>query len=111
MLQHTAHSAFRSAQRGLSDEEIEYVYEFGSRYHREGALIYYLRQRDVPAFDQRIDWVMCLVGTALVVDKNGCTLLTAWRNRRKGLKLILKKQPYQRDFIEDKEAPPYLMEH
>ena len=51
MLQHTAHSAFRSAQRGLTDEEIEYVYEFGSRYHRAGALIYYLRERDVPARD------------------------------------------------------------
>lgn len=91
MLQHTAHSAFRSAQRGLSNMEIEYVYEFGSVYHRAGAVIYYLRRQDVPAFDQRYDWVMCLVGTALVVDKEDQTILTAWRNRRNGLKLIQKK--------------------
>ena len=95
MLQHTIHSAFRSAQRGLSDEEIEYVQLFGSRFHREGALIYYLRRRDVPAFDQHIGWISTLIGTALIVSTDGKTLITAWRNRRNGLKLILKKPEYK----------------
>jgi hypothetical protein len=95
MLQHTAHSAIRSAQRGLSRDEIEYVQLFGSRFHREGALIYYLRRRDIPAFDQRIGWISALVGTALVVSTDGQTLITAWRNRRNGLKLILKKLDYK----------------
>jgi hypothetical protein len=103
MLQHTAHSAIRSAQRGLSNDGIEYVYQFGSRYHRAGALIYFLRRQDVPSFDQRVDWVMCLVGTALVVAKDGSTLLTAWRNRRKGLKSILKKRTYDHGLLQDIE--------
>ena len=106
MLQHTAHSAIRSAQRGLSNDEIEYVYQFGSRYHRAGALIYFLRRQDVPSFDQRVDWITCLIGTALVVAKDGCTLLTAWRNRRNGLKLILKKRSYQHDSFDDIEVAP-----
>ena len=95
MLLHTAHSAFRSAQRGLTEDEIEYVQLFGSRFHREGALIYYLRRRDVPAFDQRLGWVAALVGTALVVTTDGQTLITTWRNRRNGLKLILRKPDYK----------------
>jgi len=100
MIQHTLHSAFRSAQRGLSDDEIEYVLQFGSQYHCGGALIYYLRRQDVPHTDQRIDWVMCLVGTALVVSSDGDTLLTVWRNRRNGLKLIRKKPQFHADFRE-----------
>ena len=95
MLQHTVHSAFRSAQRGLSDDEIEYVLQYGSYYHRGGALIYFLRRQDVPLPDRRSDWAMYLVGTALVVSNDGHTLLTAWRNRRKGLKLIRKKPQYR----------------
>lgn len=94
MIQHTVHSAARSAQRGLSEEEIEYVYQFASRHHCGGALIYYLRRQDVPLSDRRSDFAMRLVGTALVIDRDGRTLLTTWRNRKNGLKLIRKKEPY-----------------
>lgn len=90
-IKHTDHSAYRSAQRGLTDEEIEYVYQFGSRYHRGGALIYYLRRLDVPSADRGRDFAMRLVGTALVIALDGRTLLTAWRNRRRGMKWIRKK--------------------
>ena len=93
-IQHTTHSAFRSAQRGLTEDEIEYVYLFASRYHRGGALIYYLRRQDVPLPDRRRDFAMRLVGTALILAKDDRTLLTAWRNRRNGLKQIRKKKTY-----------------
>ena len=99
-IQHTVHSAFRSAQRGLSDDEIEYVYHFASRYHRGGALIYYLRRQDVPLPDQRNAFSMRLVGTALVIAPDGYTLLTAWRNRRSGLKQIRKKESYRCEYYE-----------
>jgi len=105
MFQHTLHSSLRSAQRGLSDEEIEYVFQFGSRYHRGGAVIYYLRNQDVPAMDRRWDWAIHLVGTALVFDKDGNILLTVWRNRRNGLKLIRRKEPYQLKYSEFGKAP------
>ena len=92
MFQHTDHSAWRSSQRGLTDEEIEYVSLYASRYHRAGAFIYYLRLRDVPPSDRCRDWAARLVGTALVVSRDGSALLTIWRNRRNGLKQIRKKE-------------------
>jgi hypothetical protein len=100
MIQQTAHSAFRSAQRGLSKDEIEYVFQFASHYHGGGAIIYYLRNQDVPAADRSWDWAIHLVGTALVFAKDGSTLLTVWRNRRNGLKLIRKKAPYHEKYYE-----------
>jgi hypothetical protein len=94
-MKHTEHSAFRSAQRVLTDEEIEYVYQFASRYHQGGALIWYLRQHNLPARDQYWDWAVHLVGTALVLDGDGRTLIIVWRNCRRGLKLIRKKSQYR----------------
>jgi len=100
MIQHTIHSAVRSAQRGLSEEEIEYVYQFASRHHCGGVLIYYLRRQDVPLSDRRSDFAMRLVGTALVMSRDGHALLTAWRNRKSGMKQIRKKETYRFDYYE-----------
>lgn len=97
-IEHTQHSATRSAQRGLTEEEIEYVYQFASRFHSGGALIYYLRRQDVPVPDLRWDFAMRLVGTALVVALDGRTLVTTWRNRRSGMKRIRKKQDFSGSF-------------
>ena len=94
MIQHTSHSEYRSAQRGLTNEEIEYVSIYASHYHCGGALIYFLIEQDLPEDDRRRDWAVHLVGTALVCSKDGGTLLTVWRNRRNGLKLIRKKPSY-----------------
>jgi hypothetical protein len=91
MLEHTRHSAYRSAQRGLTNDEIEYVHHYGTLFHKEGALIVYLREQDIPLTDRNLDWASHLEGTALVIAKDGRLLLTAWRNRRSGLKLIRKK--------------------
>jgi len=92
MIPYTDHSAWRAARRGLTDEEIEYVHYYGSRFRGDGALIYFLRKHDLPPTDRRIDWVNNLIGTALVFSKDGNTLITVWRNRRSGLKVIRKKE-------------------
>lgn len=102
-IDYTAHSAFRSAQRGLTSEGIEYVHIFASRFHKGGALFCYLRLQDLPLEDRNRDFAMSLVGTALVLTPDGKTLLTAWRNRRTGLKLIRKKSAYHFVAIEDIE--------
>jgi hypothetical protein len=94
MLHHTDHSRLRSAQRGLSDDGIEYIFQYGSPFHCAGALIYYLRKQDVPVSDQRNNRVMQLVGTALVLSRDGRTIITTWRNRRTGLKIIKRKPVY-----------------
>ena len=95
MLRHSQHSAMRAAQRGLSDDEIEYVYQFASRYRRAGATIYFLRRQDVPLPDRRRDFAARLVGTALICDPDSYMLLTTWRDRRSGLKQIRKKEGYR----------------
>ena len=95
LFEYTSHAICRSAQRGLSADEVEYVHAFGSRYHKGGALICFLRLRDVPFDDRRYDFVARLVGTALVFTADGKTLITTWRNRRNGLKLIRKKTTYR----------------
>ena len=88
MIEHTAHSSVRAAQRGLSDDEIEYVYQFGSRYHCGGALIFYLRRQDLPDTDRRYYWAAQLIGTAVVLSLDDGAIITVWRNRRTGLKRI-----------------------
>jgi hypothetical protein len=95
MLRHSQHSAIRAAQRGLSNDEIEYVYQFASRYHRAGALIYYLRRQDLPPPDRCRDFAAHLVGTALICDPDSDVLITAWRDRRGGLKHIRRKEEYR----------------
>lgn len=94
MLQFNYHSAYRTARRNLSGEDINYVIAYGQRFHRAGALIYYLRRRDVPEWDRANDRWMRLSGSAVILTKDGRTLITAWRNRRSGLKRIRCKPKY-----------------
>jgi len=82
------HSLSRIAQRNLSNTDIEYVVANGQRFHRAGALIYYLRQRDVPEWDRANNQRMRLNGTAVILTKDAQTVITVWRNRRGGLKRI-----------------------
>ncbi len=90
------HSTIRAAQRNLSLEEIAYVIEFGKRFHKSGAVIYYLRRRDIPIDDAGKDDICRLVGTAVILAPDEETLLTVWRNRRSGLKNIRRKETYTR---------------
>ena len=94
MIQHTYHSEYRSAQRGLTNEAIDYITQYGSTHHCAGALFYYLRNQDLPGDDRHWDWALRLVGTALVYSKDDRILITVWRNRKNGLKKIRKKNPY-----------------
>ena len=94
MFSHSRHSAQRAAQRNISEAEIDYIVQFGQCFHRSGAVIYFLRCVDIPADDQADDEITRLAGTALVFSRDEKTLLTVWRNRRKGLKLIRRKPEY-----------------
>jgi hypothetical protein len=92
MFTHSAHSLQRAAQRGLSNEEIEYILWYGQRHRRSGVIIVYLRRRDIPATDLWRADVTRLEGTAVVFDQGRQgDILTVWRNRRNGLKHIRRK--------------------
>lgn len=88
------HSLQRGAQRNLNSNELEYVIQHGQALHRAGAVFYYLRNCDVPSGDLTNDQITRLVGTAVVISRDGRTVITTWRNRRYGLKKIKRKPKY-----------------
>jgi hypothetical protein len=89
------HSRQRAAQRGLTEEELEYVLLFGTRIRKNGALTVFLRAKDLPEGDRRRPFCSRLVGTAVVLDPSGRAVLTVWRNRRSGLKHIRTKPAWR----------------
>ncbi len=88
------HAQIRAAQRCLPNGAIEYILEHGQVYHRAGAVFYFLRDCDIPTQDQGYEQIVRLAGTAVVVSKDQQTIITVWRNRRKGLKQIKRKSRY-----------------
>lgn len=100
MIEFNQHSALRAAQRNLSKDEIQFVVENGVAFHRAGAVIYYLRQCDLPEDCHPNDVKARLVGTAVVLGKDQRTLITVWRNRESGLKHIRCKPKYKFDLME-----------
>lgn len=89
--QWTEHSQLQAARRNLTHDEIEYVLFYAQRYHRAGVVIYFLRESDLPVGDRSRAFSTRLVGTAVVMARDRRTIITVWRNRRSGLKHILRK--------------------
>ncbi|MBL7162782.1 MAG: DUF4258 domain-containing protein [Anaerolineales bacterium] len=88
------HAIRRTVQRNLSPKEVDYVIRYGERIHRAGAVFYYLRDCDLSEADQKDDDLTRLIGTAVVLSKDQKTVLTVWRNRKKGLNHIRRKSKY-----------------
>lgn len=108
-IQFTTHSIQRSAQRGLTAAQVTYVLLHGQRFHRDGALVYYLRRRDIPDCDRRQDAWMRLAGTAVVLAPDGCTVITVWRNQRSGLQHIRKKAGRRCEALEGLFNQPWCL--
>jgi hypothetical protein len=70
---------------------VEYIMAYGQIFHRAGAVICFLRKRDIPEEDQANSSRVRLVGTALVFSQDNNSLITIWRNRQSGLKRIKQK--------------------
>lgn len=94
------HLSDRMQQRCIKPSAIEYVLYFGKIYHKAGALIYYLRECDLPANDWKTPELEKLVGTAVVVSPLDHTIITVWKDREKGLGKIKRKPKYN---IEERE--------
>ncbi len=96
MLPMSEHSMVRAAQRSLSEDELEYVLTWGQVFHRAGVVICYLREKDIPPQHQRMECWHKIVGTAVVLARDGSMVITVWRNRKMGLKNIRRKIEYDR---------------
>jgi hypothetical protein len=90
----TAHAVRRASQRNLTQGDIRYVLQNGSKIHKAGACFYYLCQKDILPEDRQEDEITRLEGTAVVLDPEQHTILTVYRNRERGLREIKKKQDY-----------------
>ncbi len=98
VLEHTLHSLERLAQRNLSQADIAYVMQHGRVEHRAGTAAYFLGKRDIPHCDRRDQRIAQLEGTTVVLIRCGgkFVVLTAYRNRQRGLKNHRKKSKCNR---------------
>lgn len=70
------------AQRGLSEDDVDYVMKHGQRVRNAGACAYFLGKRDIPKEDLRKDKYSRLEGTMVLVDSLGEQIITAYRNKK-----------------------------
>lgn len=76
------HASLRCAQRNLDPEEIQFIVAHGKRLRRTGVIFCQLRRRDLPP-DLPPSHPHCrLVGSTVVLSKDGQRVLTVYRNER-----------------------------
>jgi hypothetical protein len=79
------------AQRNVSERDIAFILCYGQKLHRAGAIVFYLRQRDIPPDKQADEDYARLEGTAVVTNRHFSRILTVYRNRQSGLRHIKQK--------------------
>ncbi len=96
-MHHTKHAVVRRAQRNLTEQDIEFVFEYGRFIRCAGALHVFLCRRDIPSEKELYQRYARLEGTTLVVNDTGRVpvLITTYRNRR-AYKGIRSKAKYRR---------------
>ena len=95
MVNFSKHALVRMSQNAIAQEEIHYVITHGQRFHRAGAVFFYLRKRDIPDWDRLDDRWMRLAGTAVILTKDRRLVITMWRSRNRGLRHIKRKTRYE----------------
>jgi len=76
----TQHCTQRQRQRGITEEQVNLTLQYGTRLHVTGALVYYLRRRDLPQWIEA-EYAEKVRGTVAIVSKEGA-LLTTYRNSK-----------------------------
>ena len=74
----TDHARERQRRRGITDDQLELTLHYGTRVHTGGAVVYYLRLRDIPRWVGD-DYAARARGTVAVVSAEGA-ILTSYRN-------------------------------
>lgn len=70
----------RQAQGNLSDGDVDYICCHGLRTHNAGAVLYFLREKDLPSQDKKNARVLRLVNVAVLVSPDGSVSITTYRN-------------------------------
>ena len=85
----TGHGAERQRRRGITDDQLDLTLRYGTRLHVTGAVLYYLRRRDIPLW-VGAEYAARVHGTVAVVSQGGA-LVTTYRNPK--ILHRLKKRP------------------
>jgi hypothetical protein len=91
-VQFSRHARSRASQRGLTEDEISFVFHFGRHIHRTGIRFVFLAHRDVPSAYRRTHGH--LAGCTVLVSHDG-TVLTMYKNQA-ALSVIKKKDKRSR---------------
>lgn len=78
----SGHALQRSAQRNLSDDDIDFIIQHGDRLHRTGVIFCQLRYKNIPAQIPGNHRCHKLVGTTIVLCKCGRCVVTMYREER-----------------------------
>ncbi len=74
----TAHGLERQRQRGIGDDQLDFTLRYGTRRWSRGAILVYLRWRDIPAWVDEA-YAARVHATVAVLSPDGA-LLTTYRN-------------------------------
>ena len=85
------HAWLRMSQRNLSLTDVDFVLRHGQLHHRAGAVIVFLRDKDIPKNKRCHDHYIRLRGAVVVLSRDEPQIITVYRNREKGLKHINRK--------------------
>jgi len=99
MVSFTNHAIERGNMRNVSEDEIRYVIKHGQKSHNAGCIMFFLGKRDIPPADRADQRICQLEGTgvkAVLTTSKRLLVLTAIRNRRRGLKDHRRKKKYAR---------------
>ncbi len=84
------HARVRMAQRKLSEADVEYVVNHGTRYHNAGCIFRFLGKKNIP--DKEMER---LEGSVVLLDAHTeATVITVYRNRSEAAKAIRCKGKY-----------------
>ena len=85
------HALIRMAQRKLSESDVEYIVQHGTRYHNAGGLFCFLGKMDIPdKGHERLE------GSVVLLDSETETVvITVYRNRAEAPKEIRSKLKYR----------------
>jgi len=85
------HALIRMAQRKLSETDVEYIVQHGTRYYNAGCLFCFLGKKDIPDKKQER-----LEGSVVLLDSETETvIITVYRNRTEAAKEIRSKEKYR----------------
>lgn len=78
----SSHALERSAQRNISDDDIDFILTHGVKLHRTGVIFCQLRHKNLPEDLPGNHRARQLVGTTLVLCKCGQYIVTVYREER-----------------------------